>query len=69
MLVTVPMGWHPFLDAAVLDKQLPVSPQRACTLVRAGDQEHWVQTPEICHRRYAATSIWAESVWVAEFEK
>lgn len=69
MLVTIPMGWHPFLDSAILDGRLPVKPWRESTMVRAGDQRHWVQTPDLCHRRYAASSIWAESVWVGEFVK
>lgn len=63
MLVTVPFGWHPFLDSEILDGK--VSPSRQCALVRDGDG--WVQTPTVEHRRYAATTIWAESVWVAEW--
>lgn len=65
MLVTVPMGWQPFLDAAILDGRLPVKPERQCTLVRDGDG--WRQTEHLCHLRYAASTIWAESVWVGEF--
>lgn len=66
MLVTTPMGWHPFWDSAVLDGRLPVEPRRQCTLVRDG--AGWRQTEHLCHLRYAASTIWAESVWVAEFQ-
>jgi len=65
MLVTTPMGWHPFWDSAVLDGRLPVTPTRQATFVRDGSG--WRQTRRLEHRRYAATSIWAESVWVGEF--
>lgn len=68
MLVTVPMGWQPFFDTAILDEKLPVYPDRQCTLVRS-EGRWWWQTPEVEHRRYAASSIWAESVWVAEFSR
>lgn len=64
MLVTVPMGWNPYLDTAILDGRIP-HPWRQCTLVRDG--EGWVQTQGLSHRRYAATTRWAESVWVAEW--
>jgi SAM-dependent methyltransferase len=69
MLVTIPMGWQPFLDSTILDGRLPVKPERECTLVRLPktDPIEWFQTRVLGHRRYAATSIWAESVWVAEF--
>lgn len=67
MLVTVPMGWHPFLDTIILDHWLPREPRRECTMVRDGDD--WVQTPELTHRRYAGTSAWADSVWIGEFTK
>lgn len=67
MLVTTPMGWQPFWDSAVLDERLPVKPTRQCTFVRDGTG--WRQTEHLCHLRYAASTIWAESVWVAEFER
>lgn len=69
MLITIPMGWHPYLDSAILDDKLPVQPTRQCTLVRQADADpvRWVQTDTVTHHRYAASSIWAESVWVAEF--
>ncbi len=69
MLVTVPMGWHPFLDSAILDGRLPVKPVRQCTIVRipATDPVEWEQAHLLQHRRYAASSIWADAVWVAEF--
>lgn len=65
MLITIPMGWHPYLDTTILEDRLPVQPTRQCTLVRQDTQ--WVQTDTVTHRRYAASSIWAESVWVGEF--
>ena len=54
---------------AILDGRLPIKPIRQCTIVRAPDSNpvEWVQTNGLTHRRYAASSIWAESVWVAEF--
>jgi len=66
MLATTPMGWQPFWDSAVLDGRLPVKPERQATLVRDGDG--WRQTEALEHRRYAASTIWAESVWVGEFQ-
>lgn len=62
MLLTVPLGWHPFLDAELLDDGFDFA--AACTLVRSGDG--WEQTPEPVHKPYAATTRWAESVFVAE---
>lgn len=64
MLVTVPFGWQPFLDSAILNGEL--DPTRECSMVRVADG--WEQTPTVEHRRYAASTQWAESVWVAEFE-
>lgn len=66
MLITVPMGWNPYLDTAILDGKI-IPPERQCTMVRVGDG--WLQTPELDHRRYAATTVWAESVWIAEWRK
>lgn len=63
MLITVPFGWHPFLDSEILDGEF--TPARQCSMVRDGDG--WVQTAGVEHRRYAASTIWAESVWIAEF--
>lgn len=62
MLVTVPFGWQPFLDTEIVDGKF--EPARECSMVRDGDD--WKQT-EVEHRRYAATTRWAESVWIAEF--
>lgn len=69
MLVTTPFGWQVFWDSAILDGRLPVEPVRQCSMtrVRLTDPVEWVQAHELTHRRYAMTSIWAESVWVAEF--
>lgn len=62
MLVTVPFGWHPFFDTDILASKF--SPARECSFIRIGID--WVQGP-VEHRRYAATTIWAESIWVAEW--
>lgn len=64
MLVTVPFGWHPFLDREILDGEF--DPIDACSFVRACDG--WRQTSRVEHRRYAESTIWAESVWVARFD-
>lgn len=65
MLVTVPFGWHPFFDSEILSGAFPAD--RACSLIRVGDG--WKQTAEVEHRRYAESTIWAESVWIAEWTK
>jgi SAM-dependent methyltransferase len=68
MLVTVPFGWNPFFDSAILDNRLPAAPARECTFVRTANPAEWTQEYGAVHRRYAGTSIWADAVWVAEFE-
>jgi SAM-dependent methyltransferase len=69
MLVTIPMGWHPPFDSLILDGHLPVKPTRQCTMVRVPDTDpvEWTQAHLLTHRRYAASSSWADAVWVAEF--
>lgn len=62
MLVTVPFGWQPYFDHDILAGVF--HPDRECSFVRDGNG--WVQT-EVQHRPYAATTQWAESIWVAEF--
>lgn len=65
MLVTVPFGWHPFLDTDIIDGRF--TPERECTMVR-DKSGGWEQVDGAYHQRYAKTTIWAESVWVAEFQ-
>lgn len=64
MLVTVPLGHNPPLDAAILAGETGAA--RACTFVRAA-AGGWVQTAEPAHRPYGATTKWAESVWIGEW--
>lgn len=63
MLITVPMGHHPHLDAQLLAGRSGA--WRECTLVRDGDG--WVQTPEPEWRPYGDTTSWADSVWIGEW--
>ncbi len=67
MLITIPLGWHPHLDATILAEQLPVQPTRQCTIVRA--EPRWTQTEHLEHRPYGTATRWAEAVWVAEFDR
>ncbi len=62
MLITIPLGYHPPLDAQLL-AGLPGC-ERACTLVR--DCGEWTQTPEPGFRPYGLTQPWAEAVWIGE---
>lgn len=69
MLVTVPFGQQPYLDSEIIDGKVP-EPWRACTMVRVagtGPRSQWVPVLGAHHERYAATSLWAEAVWVAEY--
>lgn len=63
MLATIPTGWNPPLDEALVEG---VGAVRACTLVR--DMDSWRQTPDIEIRPYGLTQPWAEAVWIGEFE-
>jgi len=63
MLVTVPLGCNPKLDAVIMAGD--TGAKRAATLVRDGDG--WVQTDDIVWKPYGATTPWAESVWVGEW--
>lgn len=63
MLVTVPFGWNPPLDAAILADSFPV--ERQCSFIREGDG--WVQTDGLEAKPYGLTTAWAEAIWVAEF--
>lgn len=63
MLVTVPGGFQP-----VLDEHLGTNAgaTRCCTLVRS--KTGWRQTKELTFKPYGATTAWAESVWIGEFD-
>lgn len=63
MLVSVPLGWHPRLEAAL--PGLPTS--RACTMVQDADGG-WTQFDGVEHRPYGAQTIWAGAVWIGEME-
>jgi hypothetical protein len=63
MLVTIPFGHQPYLDASILDGASGAT--RECSFVRRGDG--WVQTPQVHWEPYGKTTIWAESVWIGEF--
>lgn len=63
MLVTVPGGFQ-----LVLDEHLATNAgsSRCCTLVRS--KTGWRQTKELTFKPYGATTAWAESVWIGEFD-
>jgi SAM-dependent methyltransferase len=63
MLVTVPTGHNPALDAVLVAGE--TGADRACTLVR--DMESWRRTETIEARPYGRTQPWAEAVWIGEF--
>ena len=63
LFVTVPLGWNMRLDDYLL--RWPGC-TRACTFVREGGG--WVQTPELTWMPYGRTTIWADSVWIGEWE-
>lgn len=63
MLVTVGLGWNRQLDKTLM---AGAGATRACTLVRDG--LGWQQTPTLTFEPYGATTPWAESVWIGEYE-
>lgn len=64
LLVTVPLGHHPALDAYLFGGD--TGARRACTLVRGLDG--WRQTESLTWRPYGQETAWAGSVWVGEWE-
>jgi hypothetical protein len=60
MLVTVPLGWHPGLDAAIAAGDL--EPDAEEVYYRDGDR--WAAGDRTVWRPYGATTPWAEAVWV-----
>lgn len=62
LLVTVPLGHNPTLDAYLLVDQ---PAERACTFVRCWSG--WVQTAHLETAPYGATTKWAEALWVGEW--
>lgn len=63
MLVTVPLGHHPHLDAYISSGALYAS--RDCVFARDGDG--WVQHDRTMWKPYGATTKWAETVWIGEW--
>ena len=59
MLVTVPGGWHPHLDAHLAELD------NGTTYTRHGSGWRATKTPQF--RPYGATTPWAESVWIGEW--
>lgn len=64
MLVTVPTGYHPHFDGHLLNGS---GATRAATLVRSGSS--WRQTKTLTAKPYGASTPWAESVWIGEYER
>ena len=64
VLVTVPTGYHPHFDGHLLNGS---GATRAATLVRSGSS--WRQTKTLTAKPYGASSPWAESVWIGEYER
>lgn len=64
MIVTVPLGHHLWLDRHLLTEDTGVT--RACTLVQ--DETGWRQTERPLWRPYGRRTIWAESVWIGEWQ-
>ncbi len=68
MLVTVPCGFHPLLDAAITEELTGAT--QSCTFVRLhGPESGWVQTDEPTVLPYGMTGPWAEAVWIGIFER
>lgn len=61
LLVTVPGGYNPTLDAALTT----IGAARQITYRRAGDG--WQATDEPVFLPYGASTPWAESVWIGEW--
>ena len=60
LLVTVPMGHHPYFDQYLLGLDA-----HASTMVRFYDG--WIETAVPVWAPYGATTKWAESVWIGAF--
>lgn len=79
MLVTVPFGSHPILDAEILCGV--IQPVRATVMMRGGGVWHetiasgrweckgssWHQAVDIWWEPYGKSTPWAETVWIGEF--
>jgi hypothetical protein len=66
MLITIPFGSNPGLDAAILLGI--VNETWGSTMVRAVDGS-WSEQPGPVWSEYGTRTIWANSVWVAEFSR
>lgn len=64
MLVTIPGGYHRALDGYL--RCAGGKATRDCTIVRDGVS--WRQTTQRAFLPYGASSLWAESVWIGEFD-
>lgn len=65
MLVTLPLGQNPRLDAHLLAGRTGASV--AATFVRDLDDDTWVQTPEPEWRPYLGGGRGAQSCWIGQF--
>lgn len=63
MLITIPLGWHAHLDAAIAAGEL--EPTTDVVMYRAGDR--WARGDRSTWRAYGASTPWADAVWVAEW--
>ena len=63
MLVSIPGGYHSALDEHLATN---AGSSRCCTLVRS--KTGWRQTKELTFKPYGATTDWAESVFIGEFD-
>jgi hypothetical protein len=61
MLLTVPLGYHPDLDAAIAAGDLDAD----ADAVYYRDGDRWAAGDRTVWRPYGATTPWAEAVWVA----
>lgn len=67
LLVTIPLGYHPYLDQAILDEETGAIKQ--CTLTRSpADVNAWVQDEKPQAEPYGVRTSWASSLWIGEFD-
>lgn len=67
MLVTIPMGYQPFLDREILSGTTGAT--KSYTYTRSDlDVNVWLQDDSIKHEPYGVRTDWASSVWFGEFD-
>lgn len=80
MLITIPFGSHPVLDASILIEL--IEPKRSTVMMRSGGLWHentstgrwecrgssWYQASTVWWERYGKSTPWADAVWIGEFE-